>query len=358
MKFDEASKYEMLVARLNYLSSGRPDVQHAVKEASKHMARPQLHHWSLLKRLGKYMIDAPRVVQTFKWQRIMSIVPGYSDSDWVGDQKTRKSTSGGVCKVEPHTFKTWSSTQQMIALSSAEAEFYALLKCACQTLGVINLAHDFGINLEGTVHIDASAALAITQRQGLGKLRHINVQWLWTQERIKKGDLSAHKVHGKDNPADLMTQHLSGDEIVKHLSAMDFEVAIGKADKSLTLNQVAHTTVDKEGIGETRAQFLIRKWREIFKQYPPRPDDSLKALAELQRTQCCSESKAHESSTPRCLVPSGVDRQAVQDCDHWPHDEQCVIRRHTKPRRTFYDPFQCMGSSRTWLAHIHSDDSW
>ena len=172
MKLDEASMCRMLVARLNYLSSGRPDIKYAVKEASKHMARPQLHHCNLLKRLGKYMIVAPRVVQVFKWQRIMSIVSGYSDSDWVGDQKTRKSTSGGVCKVGPHTIKTWSVTQQMFALSSAEAELYALLKCACQTLGIINLAHDFGTNLEGTVHIDASAALAISQRQGLGKLRH------------------------------------------------------------------------------------------------------------------------------------------------------------------------------------------
>ena len=149
MKPDEASRYRMPVARLNFLSSDRLDIQYAVKEASKHMSRPQLHHWSLLKRSGKYLIDAPRVVQTFRWQSMMNIVSGYSDSEWAGDQKTRKSTSGGACRVGMHIIKTWSSTQQMIALSSVEAELYALLKCACQTLGIMNLAQDFAINLEG-----------------------------------------------------------------------------------------------------------------------------------------------------------------------------------------------------------------
>ena len=143
-----------------------------------------------------------------------------------------------------------------------------------------------------------------------------------------------------------MTEHLAGDEIARHLGPMDFEVAIGKADKSLTLNQVAYTTVDNERIGETRAQFLSRSWREILKQSPPRPEDSLKALAESQRTQCRSEPKVHDSSTPRRPVHFGVDRQAVQRCDHWSHDEQCVIRRHIKPRRALYDPFQCEGASK------------
>ena len=166
----------------------------------------------------------------------------------------------------------------------------------------MNFAQDFGIDLEGTIHIDASAALAISQRQGLGKLRHINVHWLWIQERIKSGDLSAHKVYGKDNTAELITKHFSGEEISRHLSAMNFEVATGKADKSLILNQVTGAIAESEGIDEPR--------------------------------------------TSECLLPSGSDREAVQDCHHWSHDEQCVIRRHVKPRRMLYDPFQCKGARK------------
>ena len=115
-----------------------------------------------------------------------------------GDQKTRKSTSGGICRIGPHVTKTWSSTQQMIALSSAEVELYAFLECACQAFGIMNLALDFGAKLQATVHIDDSAVFAISQRQGLGKLVHINVHWFCLQERINRGDIEAKKANGNN----------------------------------------------------------------------------------------------------------------------------------------------------------------
>ena len=55
-------------------------------------------------------------------------------------------------------------------------------------MGLVSLAADFGYDLQSIVNSDASAALAIAQRQGLGKLRHIRVQWLWIQEQVKDGE--------------------------------------------------------------------------------------------------------------------------------------------------------------------------
>ena len=215
----------MIVARLNYLALDRPDIQYATKEACKHMAEPHMHHWDLLKRIARYLISAPRVIQKYKWQTVLKTASGHSNSDWVGEQKSPKSMSGGVCRVGPYVIKTWSSTQRVIALSSAEAELYSLLKCACQTLGIVNLVLDFGLHLQATVHTDASAALAIANRQGLGKLRHIDMQWLWLQEKVKSGDALAREVAGKKNPSDLTTKHLPSEEIMKHLESMSFEVS-------------------------------------------------------------------------------------------------------------------------------------
>ena len=65
MKAEEASKCSMFVARLNYLASDKFDIQYAMEEASKNMGQFQLRHWSLLQRIGKYAIDAPRIVQNF-----------------------------------------------------------------------------------------------------------------------------------------------------------------------------------------------------------------------------------------------------------------------------------------------------
>ena len=248
MSPEEASKYRMVVARLNDLSLDRPDIQYACKEASKHMARRSVHHLGLLKRIAMYFMHAPRVIQKFKWQHGWSIATGHSDSYWAADLKTRKSTSGDICGIGLHTIQAWSSTQQVIAFSSAEVELYALLKCSCQTLGALNLALDFGTELKVVVNSDASVALAITHRQGVGKRRHIAVHWLWVQDKVKKGEVSLLKVAGKANPADLMTKHRSAEEIIGHLERFNFQVIEGKASKSLTMNH----------LGPRRDDYLVK----------------------------------------------------------------------------------------------------
>ena len=68
-----------------------------------------------------------------------------------------------------HCLKSWSSTQATVALSSADAELYALTKGAAQALGMLSLLVDIGVELSGTVHTDASAAIGILRRKGLGK---------------------------------------------------------------------------------------------------------------------------------------------------------------------------------------------
>ena len=67
------------------------------------------------------------------------------------------------------------NTQQVIALSSGEAELYAQIKGAAQTLGLISMAADFGECLQGTVYSDSVASLGICTRVGLGKVRHIKI---------------------------------------------------------------------------------------------------------------------------------------------------------------------------------------
>ena len=155
----------MVIARPNCLATDRPDIQSAVEEASKYIAKSEEYHWSLLKRIGRHLTDAPRVTQKFRWQTSVTTAVGLSDSGWARDRSSRNSTSGWFCRMGPYVINCWSSTQQIIVLSSADVEFYAFLKCACQTLGAVNLALDFGMHLHATAHIDASAALAITQRQ-------------------------------------------------------------------------------------------------------------------------------------------------------------------------------------------------
>ena len=48
-----ATKYRAAVARGNYMSQDRSDVQYAIKELSRGMSKPIEEDWEKLKRLGR-----------------------------------------------------------------------------------------------------------------------------------------------------------------------------------------------------------------------------------------------------------------------------------------------------------------
>ena len=66
------------------------------------------------------------------------------------------------------------------------------------------------------IRTDASAAKGIATRKGLGKVRHIEVNQLWLQDRVAVGEIEIVKVKGENNLADALTKHVEGDELRKH----------------------------------------------------------------------------------------------------------------------------------------------
>ena len=148
MSTEDSTRFRGLAAICNYLAQDRVDIQFACKEASRIMAKPRCGDWQLLKRIARYLVGAPRYEQLFAWQSRPTHVNVFTDSDWAGCKTTCRSTSGGVALWGSHCFKAWSSTQATVALSSAEAELYALTKGAAQGLGLMTMLADFGITVE------------------------------------------------------------------------------------------------------------------------------------------------------------------------------------------------------------------
>ena len=148
-----------------------------------------------------------------------------------------------------HTVKTWATTQSRVAMSSGESELYSMTKGAANALGLIALAADFGFQRSGKVHTDASATLGIVRRQGLGKLRHINVQYLWLQDRTRNGDLEVQKVAGAENPADLLTKHLAVESMLKHMAALNMEFPSGRARLAPTLSNINSNSSNSKMVG-------------------------------------------------------------------------------------------------------------
>ena len=68
----------------------------------------------------------------------------YTDSDWAGCKKTRKSCSGGVLMRGSHCIRTLCSTKGANATSSAEAEFYIMVDGVLRGYEMIGLNGELG----------------------------------------------------------------------------------------------------------------------------------------------------------------------------------------------------------------------
>ena len=128
-----------------------------------------------------------------------------------------------------HCTKSWASTQAVIALSSGEAEYYGLVKAASVGLGVRAMQNDMGISTNLHIYTDAEAARGIATRRGLGRTRHIEVHYLWVQERVAHKDFELHRVRGQANPADLCTKHLDRSKMHEHMFRFNFHYLPGRA---------------------------------------------------------------------------------------------------------------------------------
>ena len=110
-------------------------------------------------------------------------------------------------------------------MSSGEAEFYAAGKAAVEAIGMRSLLDDLGWEAGVRVHVDASAAKAMASRQGIGKVRHLEVRFLWLQEMVKQGRVKLAKVWGKANPADALTKPMSHLDMCSVLRLVDLHDA-------------------------------------------------------------------------------------------------------------------------------------
>jgi hypothetical protein len=231
----EATKmYQSLTMRLGYLSQDRPDLQRTVRELAKGMCRPTARHMTILKRAARYLLAAPRVVQLIPFQRQITHLTTYCDTDHAGCIRTRKSTSGVVMNLGNAMLRSFCRGQSLIALSSGEAEFYGLVSAASESLGEKSLAQEWGIKLHVEIYMDATAGAAIGSRKGFGRVKHIHTCFLWVQNYVTNGTLKLKKVHTSENYADILTKAVAGPLLKRMMEAMGFCYLLGRSGLALT----------------------------------------------------------------------------------------------------------------------------
>ena len=127
-----------------------------------------------------------------------------------------------------HCIKTWSVNQQVIAMSSGEAEYYGMVKGASNALGIVGMLKDIGLNLAIDLHTDSSAAKGIASRRGLGRVRHIELCELWLQDQVARGKITLRKVSGANNFSDSLTKSASNERIMQSMKMTAHEFRAGR----------------------------------------------------------------------------------------------------------------------------------
>ena len=147
--------------------------------------------------------------------------------------------------------KSWSTNQAVIALSSGEAEYYALVKGASTGIGLTSLLQDLGIGGRRIrLMTDSSAAVRISNRLGTGKVRHIEVNQLWVQEKVAHGLISVHKVDGKTNRADALTKPVSAEELRAHADMLGIQIRSDRHPLAPELEKEDISTMELEDLDE------------------------------------------------------------------------------------------------------------
>ena len=140
-------------------------------------------------------------------------IDGLSDADPAGCPKTKSSTSGGRLRVAQHILATWSSTQKVVSLSSAESQYYSMPRCASEAIGLANTVRDLGHKAHVRIWTDAAAARGLALRSGTGAIKHMETKYFWLQQNEKNQELRIDKIRGTINPADL-TKHLDENRLM------------------------------------------------------------------------------------------------------------------------------------------------
>ena len=144
LDLSSATRYRQLIARCNFIAQDRPDVQYAIKKASKGMSSPKKSDWERRMRIGQYLAGKPRYVIKLVAQKDVHSIHAYGGRDFAADVVSRISTSGGLVCLGDHVVKSWSSFQSIIALSTGEAELYTLNKASATAIGLKSLLEDLG----------------------------------------------------------------------------------------------------------------------------------------------------------------------------------------------------------------------
>ncbi|KAJ8764618.1 hypothetical protein K2173_006700 [Erythroxylum novogranatense] len=211
--------YRSLIGCLMYLTATRPDILYPVSVFSRFLNCASELHMMAAKRVVRYLKGT--LTYGVKFSKIQNFkLYGYSDSDWAGSIDDMKSTSGYCFIFGSGCFSWCSKKQEMVAQSTAEAEFIATTAAANQALWLRKIMVDLQLKQDDSTEIlvDNQAAIAISQNPVFhGRTKHFNIKFYYLREVQKNGEVMLVYCKTENQIADIFTKsfHVSRFEFLR-----------------------------------------------------------------------------------------------------------------------------------------------
>jgi hypothetical protein len=200
----------------------RPDIANIVRELAKCMDGATPEAYKELTRVLQFVVNTkdygllvePKWDKNNQWNLVV-----YTDSDWAGDKENRHSVTGYIMFLMGVPVMWKSRLQRTVALSSTEAEYYAISETAKEIKFIFQILESIGIKIKLPiiVKVDNVGAIFMAENVTATKLtRHVDARYHYVREFIEEGFIKIIFVKSDDNKADGFTKNLKTELYEKH----------------------------------------------------------------------------------------------------------------------------------------------
>jgi hypothetical protein len=190
----------------------RPDITYATNVLSRFIQNPGRLHWNALIHLVRYIVGTKSIGITYYRDAPGGLNPiTFTDSDYAACIDSRRSTTGVVTIMAGGPTFWMSKRQDVVALSTTEAEYIALAKGAQQARWTHHFLSEIGHPepLPSQLRANNRGSIVISENPKFhSRVKHIDIRYHYLRDSVESGDIKVEYVSTEDNPADLLTKLL------------------------------------------------------------------------------------------------------------------------------------------------------
>jgi len=209
----DPTEFRKIVGSLRYICCTRPDLCFSVRLISRYMQSPRQSHLNAAKRIMRYLqgtCDFGILIPKGNPDTDMKVT-AYSYADWCGDKDDRKSTVGSIFFLEKSPISWRSSKEQVVALSSCEAEYVAACEATCQAVWWNSLIEELKVRLLEKINlfVDNKSAIDLANHPAShGRSKHIETKYHFIRDQVSKKKVEIAHCRSEMQLSDILTKAL------------------------------------------------------------------------------------------------------------------------------------------------------